>query len=602
MNTVSPPNPQDMEKAQKAFALGQQSRRDGRLPEAIKHYRSVLRITPDHHVTLIQLGLSLDETGRSKQALAPLGQALDQEPENPFILANLGRIYLQEGKPEDALPLLQKACRLQADDTSTLHNLATAYRKIKRNDDALNTYAAVLSRTPNALLTLYDMASLLTNMDRAEAALALYDKILTIKPEHAKAHYQKGNILLDLNRSKEALNALETALKLKPDHADAKASLGEALDNLGDRNAAITAYLDALDLQKNQYKAISRLITHRYEERMDALVKAAKKGLQHKDTSQQDKVELAHALGKYAERQKDYDAAFSYFTRFRELVYEGVSYDYKAAERRVAHLIKTCTPDFFKTRQNLGSPSTRPIFIVGLPRSGTTLVEQILASHSEVAGAGELNAIMKEATIRADLARLPIENWSENLQENDAHDLINIHLEALDKESKSARFVTDKMPFNVFYLGLIAQLFPNAKVLYCQRDPLDVCTSIYGEIFRSHVRFASTLESLGTHARHSERLMEHWQSVLPDMIHKVRYEELIYHPQENIRAMLSHCRLDWEDSCMDFHKTKRDVATPSRWQVRQPLYTGSIGRWKNYEKHLDPLKKALGLPPGSSDD
>jgi hypothetical protein len=264
-------------------------------------------------------------------------------------------------------------------------------------------------------------------------------------------------------------------------------------------------------------------------------------------------------------------------------------FDIEAVRREVDEAIATFNRDFFARLAPLGHPSAVPVFIVGMPRSGTTLIEQVLASHRHFAGAGELPDIAYTAN---DLAvSIQGEKYPAclaHLTRDTTLAMADRYLKRLQRDNASALRVSDKMPLNCFHLGLIAVLFPRARVIHCRRNPLDTCVSCFCENFES-LPFTSSLEDLGQFYREYARLMAHWQQVLPLAMFDLHYEDLVAGPEPITRELLSFCGLDWDERCAHFHQTQRPVLTASNLQVRQPVYTRSVGRWQRYQSHLGPL-------------
>lgn len=262
------------------------------------------------------------------------------------------------------------------------------------------------------------------------------------------------------------------------------------------------------------------------------------------------------------------------------------------AVKEFAALKEAFTPEVFKQHSCRASPSSVPVFIVGMPRSGTTLTEQIIASHPDAAGAGELKAFADllnlHATIDADMGRVTLPS------DAGAGRIVEGYLAALTEEREDALRVTDKMPFNFLNLGMIQLLFPNATIIHCRRDPMDICLSCFCQNFTDGMAFSLRLETLGFYYRLYDDLMRHWRAVLPNPILEVDYERVTGQPEEVIRQIIDFCGLPWDDSCLAPHETRRQVNTASIWQVRQPIYRSSVAKWKKYERHLGPLKAALG--------
>ena len=307
------------------------------------------------------------------------------------------------------------------------------------------------------------------------------------------------------------------------------------------------------------------------------------------------RIRLNVALGYYYDRVQQFDEAF----RRLQLGYDAQSrrdpFDADGYTRAINRLIETLTEEFYATAPSSGVDSSRPIFIVGMPRSGTTLTEQILASHSQVAAGGELSSLLKTSYQIGELSntREPYPRGLLAIDEAALEKMADSYLAQLDAVSKTAGHVTDKLPFNFMHLGVIALLFPNARIVHCRRHPIDNCLSCYFTSFAEQIGFANRLDTLARYYVDYDRLMRHWKRVLPIDIFELQYEDLVTDTEDRIRALLTYCGLDWEDACLAFDKTERGIRTPSRWQVRQPIYRKSVARWRHYEKQLEPLIRAL---------
>jgi hypothetical protein len=307
--------------------------------------------------------------------------------------------------------------------------------------------------------------------------------------------------------------------------------------------------------------------------------------------SEDDRVKLHQGLGKHYDRSAEYDRGFSHFAASNDILRKRApDFDLAGVVRMFDGLIGAFSAEFFAAAKGFGSDSQRPVFIVGMPRSGTTLTEQILASHPRVFGAGELQDMpMIARSLPPDYPQCVA-----TLNRAAFTRLAEAYLAGLEgKAPAGALRVTDKLPVNFLYLGLIATLLPSARIVQCRRDPLDVGLSCFVELFETGYDYTTDLENFGHYFVQQERLMAHWRAVLPMPIHELRYEELVDQPEAATRALLAHCGLDWDADCLDFQKTQRTVRTPSRWQVRQPMYRSSIGRWRNYQAHMAPLVRVL---------
>jgi hypothetical protein len=323
-------------------------------------------------------------------------------------------------------------------------------------------------------------------------------------------------------------------------------------------------------------------------------VSVAQRLLEAAELLDRDRVQLHLALARHYDRRRQYVRAFEHLQIGNATRFKNHPFDSIAHSRAVDRLIAACGSEAVAPYPSPSAHSKRPIFIVGMPRSGTTLVEQIFAAHSQVAAGGELPTIMN---IAAQIGGAS-DAYPEAMRELDGDSLSRFarqYLEKLEAVSAGGARVTDKMPFNFMHLGLIAALFPDAAIIHCRRSAADTCLSCYFTSFNEELQFASELSALGRYWLDYERLMHHWHRVLPVKILDVDYERLVTDTEATVRQMLDFCELAWEPACMHFFNIDRGVRTPSRWQVRQPIYPQSVGRWRHYERQLRPLLDAL--PP-----
>ena len=310
------------------------------------------------------------------------------------------------------------------------------------------------------------------------------------------------------------------------------------------------------------------------------------------------KTAVNFTLGKIYDDQNNFKQAFKYYATGKALKNQHLKYDHEADEARFSELIEFFNKDFFEQHQHLGIKSSMPIVIVGMPRSGTTLTEQIVSSHPDVIGAGEVTFWARSPT------EIPLRINSEyaypdcvrELTADQAKDIAQMYETTLRKivgpDTKS-KHITDKMPHNFLYVGLIALLFPNVKIIHTKRDPIDTCLSKFFQNFGDNHPYAFNLENLGFNYKQYQRLMQHWHAVLPGRILDISYEDTIADPEFRSRKLIAHVGLEWDDACLSPHKLERSVKTALHWQVRQPIYKTSVQRWKNYEEFLGPLIQAL---------
>ena len=306
---------------------------------------------------------------------------------------------------------------------------------------------------------------------------------------------------------------------------------------------------------------------------------------------------LAFALSKAYGDLGDFDKSMTFLLKATDL--KRSSFDYSISESREEFdkIKEVFSVDFFSNHRNTGSPDQTPVFVLGMPRSGTSLTEQILASHAEVYAAGEIDdlAIVYELLSKP-VDQEPVITFPDGLNRLDDQaftDSGNRYVQRIRRYSGDARFIIDKMPHNFMRIGFIKAILPNARIIHCTRNPMDNCLSIFKTYFGERHRYSYDLSELGQYYRMYLELMDHWKATLPDFVYDLNYEELVKSPEEQVRKLLQHCGLPWDNACLDFHQTRRRIGTASNTQVIRPIYDSSVNLWERYAKHLDPLKNAI---------
>jgi len=491
--------------------------------------------------------------------------------------------------------------------------------------EALEVFEELVQLDPRDAVARNGLGAALAQLARYAEAEDQFRCAVGIRSAYHEAHVNLANVLLAVGRYNEAEDPLRRALKLKPSHVDARVSLGVVLALLGrvrdardsyekvlradPRSAkahvgigqiellegrfaeAEAAFRRALDIAPDASYAQASLVWLRRMTPADADWLSRSEQIVAGKLSPTDEATLRFSMGKYCDDVGDYAGAFRNYQRGNELQKTTATpYDRRVRARFVDDLIRVHTPDAVATARTGGSDSARPVFVVGMPRSGTSLVEQILASHPAARGAGELNfwtiAMRRhEGTVRQTV-----------LPETVRGKLAQEYLRVLAGHSADATRVIDKMPVNADYLGVIHSVFPNARVIYLQRDPIDTCLSCYFQQFQGALNFTMDLADLADYYREHHRLMAHWRRVLPpETLLDVPYAELTADQEKWTRRILEFVGLGWDERCLDFHKSARAVRTASVWQVRQRIYRTSVGRWKHYEKFIGPLKSLADL-------
>lgn len=582
--------------------LGTINARLGNFEEAAGNWRRAVTIKPDFAEGHCNLGNALVSMGRSGEALRHYRDALRIQPDYSEALNNMGTTFNELNRLDEAAQHYEAALRV-APSAPVHYNLANVYTRQRRLDEAVTHYRWALAMMPNQPNFNKGLGNALYHLGRYADAEAAYREALRVDPDHASAfetHANLGSALLQMHRLSEARACYSRALELKPDYPRGVAGIASVLEKQGKFEEAFTLiqpYLDAHKDDCNIALAFASFCRHlgKCEEaivRMERLLAG-----QGPSVDAYDRILLHFALGRLLDDAAEYDRAFDHYRRGNDLC--GRRVDPEAHIRYIETLIKTYDASFMPCAPRAGHGSRRPVFIVGMPRSGTSLVEQILASHPAVFGAGELDEIKRIANDMPGTigVHTPYPECVRNLTQTHVEEFAKRYLDHISKLApKDARLITDKTPGNFTHLGLINMLFPEARVIHCVRNPLDTCLSCYFQHFSDGQFFTYNLADLGVYYRQYLRLMEHYRSVLKIPMLVVCYEELLADQEGVSRKIIEYCGLDWDDRCLRFHENQRIVRTASYDQVRQPLYRHSVDRWRHYERYLEPLRLALGKP------
>ena len=574
---------------------------------------------------------ALIQRGQPGEALERLAEAARRAPRSLELQMTLGSLAQQLGRAEDARDAFAAAVAAAPDDAQAHYFLATAHEDLGALDDAVAAYRRAVELEPDTLEAWFNLAGVLADRGALGEAVGAFRRAAALGPEVPETHHGLGAALAREGAYDEAIEALERAVALKPDFADAHFALGNALrglmrpDEAAERfRAAIAARAGFAEAHLNLAGCLQELGRFKEAESLlqkaialnPGLAEAHYQSLRHRKVTEADRAELDRitalaerpglpdgdrvnlhfALGKAHDDLADWDTAFAHFEAANRLKRAQTDYDPDALVAQFDAIAALVDRDFIAARDGLGDPDERPVFIVGMPRSGTTLVEQILASHPQVFGAGELPVIGRIAAAlhRETGAGASYPAGLSELDRATARRLAARYLDRTRELDPDAARVTDKMPSNFIHLGLIALLLPAARIIHCVRDPVDTCLSCYVQNFTLPLRFSHDLAELGHYHVQYERLMAHWREALPEPPFQIGYEDLTAEPERLSRALVAFAGLDWDDRCLAPHETERAVGSASAWQVRQPIYRSSVKKWRHYERHLAPLLDALG--------
>ncbi|MFZ4480173.1 MAG: tetratricopeptide repeat protein [Rhodoferax sp.] len=543
--------------------LGSIARARKDLRTAATWYGKALAVNADYLESLSNLGAVLVEDDAADAAEPHLVRALQLRPDYPEALCNLGLVRLKQDRTSEASALLHRSLALRADYPEALVGLARACHEADQLDEARRLVKRATEVAPEKADAWCQLGSLAMEMGDAADAQAAYRRALQIDADMADALTGLGNLRLEEGKIDESVRLLEQAIAHSPDNLGARFHLTQARKVLpGDANLLA---LQALQGDEPGWNADKR-ISYNY------------------------------ALGKAYDDLKAYDLAFNHFLEGARLKRAKLSYnadDDAARGRRIASVLNR---DFLESLRGHGDLSAVPVFVLGMPRSGTTLTEQIIASHPAVHGAGELRDLMEVVQGKTQAGHF--QPFPENLAALSPDTLRAWGREyalRLARRAPNALRITDKMPANYLALGLIPLMLPNAKIIHVKRNPVDTCVSCFTRLFNRHQDATYELNELGRHYATYARLMQHWRAVLPaSSFMEVQYEDIVADMQGQARRLIDWVGLPWDEACLDFHKTERNIRTASVTQVRQPIYNTSVARWRHYEKFLGPLLEGLG--------
>jgi tetratricopeptide (TPR) repeat protein len=587
---------------QALFNLGAILQGEGDRTGALERYRAALALVPDFAEAHLNLGICLAEGGDPAAAAPHLERAAALQPNRPEAHDALGNALVEMDEPERAVASYRRALALDDKAAKTHFNLGNAFRKQDRLEAALVSYHDALALDPGLASAALGIGGVARDLGRREEAEKYFRRALAIDPRSVLAEVGLSLTLRLERATAEALAAAERAVALDPGEAEAHTALGICLQDYGRFEEAEAAFRRALALKPDNATALYHLANLGQAELGDAELERMQAMLARPRLERETRVGLNFALGTAFDGRGDYDRAFAFFRAGNELRAAQHPFDLAVTERLIDDIIAMFDAAFFAQHEGFGQESDRPVFVLGMPRSGTTLVEQILASHPEVHGAGELNASSRVLDLLhghpgVAASGLPYPRNLPLLDRDSARRLGAFFLERLGKDAGDARRVTDKAPGNFVHIGLIAYLLPRTRIIHCMRDPIDTCLSCYFQNFLEPIPFAYGLDRLGGYYRLYERLMAHWRKLRPAALLDVQYEALVAEPEPWTRRILEFCDLPWNDASLRFFAAERAVQTASFWQVRQPIYQSSVARWRHYERHLGPLFQALGREP-----
>ncbi len=610
-----------------ALALRELGQRD----EAMECCARAIALQPDLAEAHNTRGLLFRDRGASDNAIQCFQRAFTLRPGYAEACFNMGLCYLSGNDSGRAETCFRDAIRINPGYAEAHRGLGGVLAASQRPDEAVLSFRRAIELRPQWAEVHAELAGILISQRKWDEGISHYRHAVRIKPEFGEAHNNLGNALLDrdqgprygeeavdcfrqalrwipeapqihlnlaaalcdLGRDREAQASYRRVLELKPRDPLATAALANLLERVGDFDSAMGLVQPLIDTGHDEVQLVlshAALLRHqnRREEAIALLEHALERPMEDKH-----RVDAHFALGRLHDETGNYHQAFHHYHEGNAL--DAKEFDEPADRRGFDALIAAFSPERINRRPRASNRSRLPVFIVGMPRSGTSLVEQILASHPLVHGAGELTAIFDISSELPSVLGTTL-SYPQCLDQCTCQGLDRVamrHLDYLSRLGGGAARVTDKMPHNFMALGLIDLLFPGARVIHCMRDPVDNCLSIYFQRFNDFHGYARDLGSLGRHYGQYRRLMAHWKSVLRIPVMDLQYESLVEDQEAVSRSMVEFCGLEWDERCLHFYESRRFVTTASYDQVRRPIYRKSVARWKRYERHLEPLLRAL---------
>lgn len=515
---------------------------------------------------------------------------------HPELDAAIG--LLRTGKLTEAKSMVEGFRKRNPMDFTGMHVLADIGIKLGRFDEAAQLLGRCLQQAPDFHQLREKYAIVLLQQNEAEQALVETEKLLSHEPDNPGFVTMKGTILARIGDHAGAIDTYERVLKDHPNLVRAQFNYGHSLKTVGRLDEAIQAYRKCIEVGEgigSGYWNLANLKTYTFSDADIALMRSS---ISSPEVGLKDRAHLAFALGKALEDCQEFDESFHFYNIGNATWRRGHPHNPRANEFNISRKIKLLDRDFFAARENFGSTRSDPIFILGLPRTGSTLLEQVLASHSQVQGTGELPDIMMMArNLGKKSGQSPEMKYLDalaRLTPEQCRELGEDYLRTTQSWRNGPACFVDKMPNNFQHIELIHMILPNAKIIDVRRHPMACGFSCFKQLFASGQTFSYDLKDIGRYYRAYVILMDHWERVLPGRVLRVQYEDMVADTENQVRRVLDYCGLEFEASCLRFYETKRDVLTPSAEQVRQPVYTQGLEQWRNYEAHLGPLKEALG--------
>jgi tetratricopeptide (TPR) repeat protein len=568
----------------------------GRHEAAISGYQYILTAQPAHAEANYGLATQLAHLGRFDEAAAKYRAAIAADPDFAEASYGLGNLLAHGNTLEEAVRCFLQAIDIDPEYVDARLALGTTLSRLHRDDEAMAAFRIVLAAEPGHPEAHCGVGTLLDGQRRHVEAIEHYLAALARNPDYVDAMAGLANSMKKLGRHAEALAPARRVVALQPNSASAAGLLASILAEMGSLDEAQALFRRAVELAPDRPEFGYYVVQMAKVQPGDAALKALEAALRRiASLSAREQCLLHFALAKAYDDLGEQDRGFEYLLKGNKIKRSETEYNEAGTLRAIARIPSVFTAELMTVRKDLGDPSPVPVFVVGMPRSGTTLVEQTLASHAAVFGAGERPELSQAIRrLRAEPFGVVYPEAVRSMTDEAFRRMGAEYVAALQTLSPSTARIVDKTPSNFLYLGLIHLILPNARIIHVQRDPVDTCLSCFSKLFWGEQPFSYDLAELGRYYRSYQRLMAHWRAILPaDVMLEVKYEAMVQDFETQARRIVAHCGLQWDSACLQFYKTSRPVQTASMVQVRQPIYHTSVGRWRPDAALLRPLMEGL---------
>ncbi len=568
----------------------------GDFKKAEPYFIKAIESNPDYALAMNNLAITYDGLGEFEKARDNYLRAVELKPDYFEAFYNLGNLYQSHDDNTNAIKAYERAIAINPQFVEAINNVAVSYDRAGEDEKAVENFIKAVAVDPLFKYSYLNYGNLFRKAGMYDEAIKVYKKAIDLDPLFEDVYFNIGCAYADSETPDKSIEYFNKVISINPLYAPAHKNLGNVYKDYGEFSKAEHCFREAIKINPaytEAYRELSSVVTLDEDDKEVAMMH----DLLHLDeANDEQKMHVAYALGKVYEDMKDYEKSFHYLSKANGFRRNRIAYDAEDVRSMFSEIKLLFNQFFIKNNLKYGSADKTPVFIVGMPRSGSSLIEQILATHSQVFGGGELEYISTLVNKKNSIPTgLDYPACVSNISGALISEMATEYLKLIRKFSKTATYITDKMPHNFMYIGLIKILFPNAKIIHTKRDPMDNCLSLFKKGFFDGHAYADNLQDLGEYYRMYEDLMNHWHKILSDSIYDIVYEDVVSHQEEETRRLLDYCELPWDENCLSFYKTERKVHTASATQVRSGIYQDSVKLWKRYEKQLQPLKHSLKL-------